>query len=47
MEFVKPAHLVLLLLIDIMPLLDLHLIGNDKVLLIVLFSQRLFSFFVE
>lgn len=47
MEFVKPAHLMLLLLINIMSLLDLNLIRNDQVLLIVLFSQCLFSFLLE
>lgn len=47
MQFVQPADLMLLLLIDIMSLLDLHLIGDHQILLIVLFGQRLLSLLLE
>lgn len=47
MQFVEPADLMLLLLIDIMSLLDLHLIRDHQILLIVLFGQRLLPFLLE
>lgn len=47
MQFVESAHLVLLLLVDVMALLDLHLIGDDQVLLVILFGQRLLSLLLQ
>lgn len=47
MQFVQPAHLMLLLLINIMSLFDLHLIRDHQILLIVLFGQRLLPFLLE
>lgn len=47
MQFVQPADLMLLLLIDIMSLLDLHLIRDHQILLIVLFGQRLLPLLLE
>ena len=41
MELVEAANLVLLLFVDVVALLDLDLIGDDQVLLVVLFSQGL------
>jgi hypothetical protein len=41
-QFVESAHLVLLLLVDVVALLNLYLIRNDQVFLIILLGQRFF-----
>jgi hypothetical protein len=46
-ELVQPADLMLLFLVDIVPLLNLDLIGNYQIFLIVLFSQSLLPLFGE
>lgn len=43
-QLVQTTHLVLLLLVDVVALLDLHLVGDHQVLLIVLFSEGLIFF---
>lgn len=47
MQFVEPAHLVLLLLVDVVALLDLHLVGDHQVLLVVLLGQRLLPLLLQ
>ena len=47
MELVETAHLVLLLLVDVVALLDLHLVGDHQVLLVVLLGQRLLSLLLQ
>ena len=46
-QFVQSAHLMLLLLVDVVALLDLHLISNHKVFLIVLLGQSFLPLFLE
>ena len=46
-EFVEAAHLVLLLLVDVVALLDLHLVGDHQVLLVVLLGQRLLPLLLQ
>jgi len=41
MKFVEATDFMLLLLVDIMSLLDLDFIGNNKILLVILFGQCL------
>ena len=41
MQFIQSANFMLLLLIDIMTLLDLHLVGDHQIFLIILLSQSL------
>lgn len=43
-QLVQTPHLVLLLLVDVVALLDLHLVSDHQVLLIVLFSEGLIFF---
>jgi hypothetical protein len=47
MQLVESAHLMLLLLVDVVALLDLHLVGDDKVLLVVLLGQCFFSLLLQ
>lgn len=40
-QFVESAHLVLFFLVDVVALFDLYLVGDDQILLVVLFSESL------
>jgi hypothetical protein len=46
-QFVESAHLVLLLLVDVVALLNLYLIRNDQVFLIILLGQRFFLLLLQ